>query len=251
MIKFFRNIRYRMARDNQFFNYSKYAVGEIVLVVLGILIAIQINEWNDHRKDLLKKKNLLKSLEVEFIQNLEQLDTVLSYDVLVVESSLEFLKLKADDSIVNNAKYMAQLLQNTSWNWTYDPQNGALRSGISSGDINLIKNEHLINALFGWRDVVLDAKENEERSLTTRLEAKSVIEKHVRNVDYRSNDRIELGQSKFKSDYKGLILDPLFEDYISDRYSRMLDAVLELKTVRELNIQILELIKEAQNAELR
>ena len=246
MIKFFRNIRYRMARDNQFFNYSKYAVGEIVLVVLGILIAIQINEWNDHRKDLLKKKNLLKSLEVEFIENLEQLDTVLSYDVLVVESSLEFLKLKADDSIVNNAKYMAQLLQNTSWNWTYDPQNGALRSGISSGDINLIKNEHLINALFGWRDVVVDAKENEERSLTTRLEAKSVIEKHVRNVDYRSTDRKELGQSKFKSDYKGLILDPLFEDYISDRYARMRDAVLELKTVRELNIQILELIREAQ-----
>ena len=32
---------------------------------------------------------------------------------------------------------MSQLLQNTSWNWTYDPQNGALRSGISSGDINL------------------------------------------------------------------------------------------------------------------
>ena len=249
MIPFFRRIRKNMADDNRPLKYARYAVGEIVLVVLGILIAIQINDWNEHRKDRLKKKNLLKSLEVEFIQNLEQLDTVLSYDILVVESSLEFLKLKADDSIVNNAKYMALLLQNTSWNWTYDPQNGALRSGISSGDINLIKNEPLINALFGWRDVVVDAKENEERSLTTRLEAKSVIEKHVRNVDYRSTDRKELGQSKFKSDYKGLIRDPLFEDYISDRYARMLDAVLELKTVRELNIQILELIKEAQNEE--
>jgi len=150
---------------------------------------------------------------------------------------------------VNDTEYLSLLLQNTSWNWTYDPQNGALRSGISSGDINLIKNEELINALFGWRDVVADAKENEERSLMTRLEAKSVIEKHVRNVDYRSRDRKELGQSKFESDYEGLIRDPLFEDYISDRYSRMLDAVLELKTVRELNVQILELIDEEQSEE--
>lgn len=238
-----------MADDNRPTKYARYAVGEIVLVVVGILIAIQINDWNDHRKDLLKKKSLLKSLEVEFVQNLDQLDTILAYDILVVESSLEFLKLKADDSILSDTEYMSLLLQNTSWNWTYDPQNGALRSGISSGDINLIANETLINALFGWRDVVADAKENEERSLWTRLEAKSVIEKHVRNVDYRRTDRKELGQSKFTSDYEGLIRDPLFEDYISDRYARMLDAVLELKTVRDMNIQILELIKEEQIAD--
>ena len=71
-----------------------------------------------------------------------------------------------------------------------------------------------------------------------------MIEKHVRNVNYRSKDRTELGQSKFESDYHSLIRDPLFEDYISDRYSRMLDAVLELETVRELNVQILQLIEE-------
>lgn len=226
--------------------YARYTIGEILLVVAGILIALQVNDWNDNRKDILKRNSLVKSLKVEFTENLNQLDTILAYDSLVVESSLEFLKLKVDDPIVKDSNYMALLLQNTSWNWTYDPQNGALRSGISSGDINLITNEKLINALFGWRDVVADAKENEDRSLFTRLEAKTVIEKHVRNVDYRSKDRTELGQSKFKSDYEALLRDPLFEDYISDRYSRMLDAVLELETVRELNVQILQLIEEEQ-----
>ena len=249
MIPFFRKIRYRLAEDNQFFQYSRYAIGEIVLVVIGILIALQVNDWNENRKNVLKKNNLLKSLRVEFKQNLDQLDTVLSYDTRVVESSFEFMRLQAYDSKVKDSNYMAHLLQNTSWNWTYDPQNGALRSGISSGDINLIANENLINALFGWRDVVADAKENEERSLNTRLEAKSVIERHVRNINYRSKDRKELGQSKFKSDYRALVQDPLFEDYISDRYSRMLDAVLELKTVRELNVQILNLINEELNTD--
>ena len=50
MIPFFRQIRYRLAQDNHFFKYSRYAIGEIVLVVIGILIALQINNWNEERK---------------------------------------------------------------------------------------------------------------------------------------------------------------------------------------------------------
>ena len=50
MLPFFRKIRWRLAQDNQFFKYSRYAIGEIVLVVLGILIALSVNNWNEDRK---------------------------------------------------------------------------------------------------------------------------------------------------------------------------------------------------------
>ncbi len=50
MIKFFRKIRYDLMEKNKTRKYLKYAIGEIVLVVIGILIAIQINEWNRDRK---------------------------------------------------------------------------------------------------------------------------------------------------------------------------------------------------------
>ena len=50
MTPFFRKIRWRLAQDNQFFKYSRYAIGEIVLVVVGILIALAINNWNEQRK---------------------------------------------------------------------------------------------------------------------------------------------------------------------------------------------------------
>lgn len=56
MLPFFRKIRYRLAKDNQFFTYSRYALGEIVLVVIGILIALYINNWNEKRKTILKMK---------------------------------------------------------------------------------------------------------------------------------------------------------------------------------------------------
>ena len=50
MIKFFRKIRYNLMEQNKTGNYFKYAIGEIVLVVIGILIALQINNWNENRK---------------------------------------------------------------------------------------------------------------------------------------------------------------------------------------------------------
>ena len=230
--------------QNKSGTYFKYAIGEIILVVIGILIALQINNWNDHRKAVIKKTVLLQALNVEFTNNMVQLDTILKYDNLVVKSSFEFLKINSKDSILNNNEYMRLLLQSTSWNWTFDPQNGALQSGKSSGEMNLIENDSLTNLLFSWSYVVDDAQENEERALTTRMQGDHVIEKHVRNVDYRSTDRKELGPSKFDSDYKALVLDPLFEDYISNRYSRMLDAVNELNDLRNLNLEILRMIHE-------
>ena len=51
MIKFFRKIRYDLMEKNKTGKYFKYAIGEIILVVIGILIALQINNWNENRKN--------------------------------------------------------------------------------------------------------------------------------------------------------------------------------------------------------
>ena len=50
MIRFFRNLRLRVLSANKFSKYLLYAIGEVVLVVIGILIAVQINNWNENRK---------------------------------------------------------------------------------------------------------------------------------------------------------------------------------------------------------
>ncbi len=56
MIKFFHKIRQNLLNEGKTTNYFKYALGEIVLVVIGILIALQINNWNENRKKILRKK---------------------------------------------------------------------------------------------------------------------------------------------------------------------------------------------------
>ena len=69
MIKFFRNIRKTLLTEGKTLNYLKYAIGEIILVVIGILIALQINNWNDNRKTELKIKNSLIALRGDLAQD--------------------------------------------------------------------------------------------------------------------------------------------------------------------------------------
>ena len=65
MIKFFRHIRQRLLTENKFSKYLLYAIGEIFLVVVGILIALQINNWNELRKTHLQDLEFLNNLKVE------------------------------------------------------------------------------------------------------------------------------------------------------------------------------------------
>jgi len=77
MIKFFRKIRQNLLMENKTGKYLKYAIGEMILVVLGILIALQINNWNEARKS--------KSTEVyvltEILSNLSE-DAVILKDII-------------------------------------------------------------------------------------------------------------------------------------------------------------------------
>lgn len=59
MIKFFRNIRNNLFSEGKTGKYLKYAIGEIILVVIGILIALQINNWNDMRKNKNYEREIL------------------------------------------------------------------------------------------------------------------------------------------------------------------------------------------------
>jgi hypothetical protein len=66
MFKFFRSLRLLLLSEGKIRSYLKYALGELILVVLGIVIALQLNNWNEKRK-----------LEAEYIAVLEQIYTVI------------------------------------------------------------------------------------------------------------------------------------------------------------------------------
>lgn len=69
MIKFFRHIRQKLLAENKFSKYLLYAIGEIVLVVIGILIALQINNWNEYKNERKQEQKVLTELLTSLEQN--------------------------------------------------------------------------------------------------------------------------------------------------------------------------------------
>ena len=74
MLNFFRRIRRKLSNENKFIQYSRYAIGEIVLVMVGILLALQVNTWNEERKDRKLENNILEDLVENLEQNCNQLE---------------------------------------------------------------------------------------------------------------------------------------------------------------------------------
>lgn len=74
MIPFYRKIRKKLADNNQFLKYSRYAIGEIVLVVIGILIALQINNWNEDQKGKQREMTYLENIKTDLLLNIDELN---------------------------------------------------------------------------------------------------------------------------------------------------------------------------------
>lgn len=151
MIPFFRKIRYRLAKDKQFLKYSRYAIGEIVLVVIGILIALQINSWNEERKNEIEETIILKSLIEDLkadIKGYNQAIDWLKSRQANVDSVLMFLN--GSDVIVNDAKLIHWLIT-SGYILDYTPVYPTYTEIIGSGKLSLIQSDRIKKDLADYK----------------------------------------------------------------------------------------------------
>ena len=153
MIKVFRRIRQRPLWKNKTGKYLKYAIGEIVLVVPGILIALQINNWNQQRIQDKEEQSAILNLKQDFQYNYRALDSVL----IETKSNMisQFILLNHTG---NKSKKITREAFNISLNRLADinefyPRNGYLNNIISSGKLGIINNQMLRNKLSSWNAV--------------------------------------------------------------------------------------------------
>ncbi|MEM5564763.1 hypothetical protein WNY78_06590 [Psychroserpens sp. AS72] len=100
MIKFFKKIRQNLLMENKTGKYFKYAIGEIILVVIGILIALQLNNWNESRKDSIFERKVISELSVDVSQDIEEMNNAL--DSINVSQRSSYLIIQ---HIENKAEY--------------------------------------------------------------------------------------------------------------------------------------------------
>ena len=149
MIKFFRHIRKQLLTENKFSKYLLYAVGEIVLVVIGILLALQINTWNEGKKNQKEAHKILLQLKHEFETNNELIDTCIEFQRRRLKA-IERFKDGFEPTKNLSADSLKILVSDLGSDWKYEPVKNNIESVISSGKINLIQNDSIKNEIRYW-----------------------------------------------------------------------------------------------------
>ncbi len=144
--------------------YFKYAFGEIILVVIGILIALQINNWNENRKLKLKEASLLKALNIEFTNNKKQLNAVVSIHQIAYANTSKIVNNLPFDITKLNYEKLSKSFFYLIQRYTFNPSQGTIISIISSSSFDIISNEELRQILISRNDVLLDYQEEEIRA---------------------------------------------------------------------------------------
>jgi hypothetical protein len=229
MIPFFRKIRYKLAQNNQFLKYSRYAIGEIALVVVGILIALQINTWNNQRLERNEEVKMLRGIK----QDLE--NTIQEFEF---HNQIRSTVLDATKSIYSSANSkelhedeLDSLIGLTFYRPTFNNQLGFINLLFTSGKINMIKSDSIKEFLIQWPGSIEDMVEEEEYALLMLqnhyypILAKYLVVQDLLDQGYSisfiGTEIREEGyaDAPFESDYEGLMNDKLFLNHLRMRAS--------------------------------
>lgn len=147
-----------MADDHKILKYTRYALGEIVLVVIGILIALNINNWNQQKKLKFEEQKMLISLRSELEENIIKFDSIYAYHAVrdsvlnrLIDLDLKTESFDSQDSLIKKA----------DWSWTFNPSRGVYNSIINSGKIELINDYELKIKIAKLKDIIDDYIDDE------------------------------------------------------------------------------------------
>ncbi len=239
MITILRKIRQNLLGQNRYTRYFLYALGEIFLVVIGILIALQINNWNQDAQDRKKESKVLSDLKHEFEENRLRLHETIQVKREALHNTRNLLKMMKRDYISMNE--IKPAIVHTFGIYTYNPSGGIINTIISTGNIDLIRDEELKFALSQWQDVLLDYQEEETAHQTWYIQImEPYLNQHLPkkykgdgNEDYLFHTEAEL-----EALYNQAFNDMEFQNlYISNE--RYLDRTVNAVTPVSENIDVI------------
>lgn len=225
MMKLFRNIRQKLLAENKASKYLLYAIGEIILVVIGILIALQINNWNESNKTKAKEKNYLKSFYEENKENESNLSNALEF-ALITKNDIDslkqilFIKDYQDDRIKNLSASMMALSD-------FNPSLITMENITASGDFEIISD-------FEYRERLIDIY----NSYKTTSQLEGILSDYVNqyvtpfffeNVRFRDFSSLEENFIE-KSKFENIVL-----GYDALLTQKLKGYEVNLKKLKELN----------------
>lgn len=240
MINFFRKIRENLLDEGKITKYLKYALGEIVLVVIGILIALQINNWNEKQDKLKLQQIIIANLNLELRNNLEHLNTAIEVSEKYIRSS-ETLLLSMNNPNTNQyreEKLDSMLSTLSSSKWKRSNLNISTLEG--SGSLNTVENNELKKRIYEWMNQIDDLIILEKRG---EYAFQYYIDFIKKNGSWREIDKYMLSQvkgSKLLPSNDHLLMNPEFENSVNDLN---IFETHKINMYKKIKVKLIELIE--------
>ena len=139
---FFNKIRKNEIKTGGIKRYLLYAIGEIVLVVVGILIALQVNEWETDHYSRTKELKYLNAIKQDLKIDLKRLSELVAFRKLKHEGNTQILK-NIDGEPIGSLTSFTKIVMNSVMEETFSPNNITYTEMVSSGNLNLIRNDSI------------------------------------------------------------------------------------------------------------
>ncbi len=183
MIKFFRRIRQRLLSENKISKYLLYAIGEIVLVVIGILIALAINNSNQRRVIEEKEQVYLKGLKEEFETSKAKLTVLTDINRKNLREAKKLIGYASDNNKIPDEEMFSEILFNTfSPDISFNPNNSLLDEIINSGSLKDISNTRLRVRLTNWISTIEDVSKQEQELAIQREKVLDIFRRNENSL---------------------------------------------------------------------
>lgn len=210
MIKVFRHFRKSLLMENKTSKYFKYAVGEIILVVIGILIALQINTWQQHKKDKALEQRYLKNLVLE----LKKDSVALRNNALQLERQANTKNPLLDMLSEGKETDSLKLFFNLQWRpiYTYTPLKSTYEEMTNSSHLNIIQSDEVRSAIVKMYNSYEDLEKDEEflldyfKNLVNELSKKvtSIYNPSIEDILALSKDKYIMNSIRLNGAYSRL-----------------------------------------------
>ncbi|AVI51754.1 hypothetical protein C5O00_11490 [Pukyongia salina] len=170
MIKFFRKIRHRLLSENKFSKYLIYAIGEIILVVIGILIALYINNLNTEKQDAITLNGYLNNIAENIKSDQINLEKISVFRDSSIIGSMYFMTMIEQESKDQYKIYFSKYFNYNPWlDESFQSNQSGFEALKNSGYLNKIHQTDLETQLYKYYSLVQKIKD-EEQSLNNFME---------------------------------------------------------------------------------
>lgn len=258
-MKILKNIRRKLATENKTAAYLRYALGEILLVVIGILIALQVNNWNENRKEHIREVQYLKNLKQDLDQQLININAQLDFEKKIIKISNSLIKTYNDNQRFPDNPEVFNKITQISPRKSFRSVNATFSDMESSGALNLIADPALRKEIINYYQD-LETKETiiqHNNNMVDNLFIKQILDKTLfttSNYNHLIYQLLKINKNVFDVDTLANVSNPELNKHLYSRANEPQNQIALLSSIifrENLSIAHIAVMSPAKGQTLR